>query len=173
MRNIKEFISSEFEKFFEFDAENKGMITSVSCRLFTNHVVCAVLASQAKQPESNPLQLLNDFQELNMGNYGNDDVRRLNNWAIDAYAVLQSQAQQKACPWISVDERLPALGEKVLGIYNDGICAFMRVCAGDDNWNWAIGRNNFYDDVFYDDDDDYQVTDWTPLPQNLKKGKNE
>lgn len=35
-------------------------------------------------------QLVAEFQELNMGNYTDDDVRRLNNWAIEAYAMLSA-----------------------------------------------------------------------------------
>lgn len=68
--------------------------------------------------------------------------------------------------WISVDTKLPELGEKVIGIYDGSLCAFMRVCAEDDNWCWAIGRNDLYDEFFYDADDDYQITHWMPLPLN-------
>ena len=73
-----------------------------------------------------------------------------------------SQAQQSQ--WISVEERLPEMFQKVLGIYGGSLCAFMRIGGEDDEWCWAIGRNDLYDDFFYDADDDYQVTHWMPLP---------
>ena len=68
---------------------------------YTEYAWCgyqAALASQSQQQKGESLEkLLDDFQELNMGNYDDDAVRHLNNWAIDAYAVLQSQAQQPNC----------------------------------------------------------------------------
>lgn len=72
--------------------------------------------------------------------------------------------QQTESQWISVEERLPEMAQKVFGIYDAGMCAFMRVRSEDDTWCWAIGRNDLYDDFFYDVDDDYQVTHWMPLP---------
>lgn len=72
--------------------------------------------------------------------------------------------QQTESQWISVEERLPEMAQKVFGIYDAGMCAFMRVRSEDDTWRWAIGRNDLYDDFFYDVDDDYQVTHWMPLP---------
>lgn len=74
---------------------------------------------------------------------------------------VQSQSQQES-QWISVEERLPEMAQKVFGIYDAGMCAFMRVRSEDDTWCWAIGRNDLYDDFFYDADDDYQVTHWMP-----------
>ena len=33
--------------------------------------------------------LLDDFFEINLGNYTDDDVRRMNDWAINAYTVIK------------------------------------------------------------------------------------
>lgn len=59
-------------------------------------------ASQAQQPAQEQIEpklsqrLIDTFQELNMGNYGDDDVRQLNDWAIEAYTTLADIAQQPA-----------------------------------------------------------------------------
>ena len=48
-------------------------------------------------------KLLETFQELNLSNYGPDDVDQLNAWAIDAYAELSAiKAQGAVIPdrWI-------------------------------------------------------------------------
>lgn len=45
-------------------------------------------------------KLLETFQELNLSNYGPDDVDQLNAWAIDAYAELSAiKAQEPAFMW--------------------------------------------------------------------------
>ena len=50
--------------------------------------------------------LLDDFQELNLSNYGPDDVAELNNWVIEAYGELGLLAQRV--------ERLEALLRRAL-----------------------------------------------------------
>jgi hypothetical protein len=59
----------------------------------------AALRSQAQQPAQEPKlnqRLIDTFQELNMGNYGDDDVRQLNDWAIEAYTALAAIKSQPA-----------------------------------------------------------------------------
>lgn len=52
------------------------------------------LALDLKQEYSSS-ELLDSYQELNMSNYGDDDVRNLNNWAIDSYSELKRLYQQE------------------------------------------------------------------------------
>ena len=42
--------------------------------------------NQKKSKES----LLDDFFEINFANYTDDDVRRMNDWAINAYTAMKS-----------------------------------------------------------------------------------
>lgn len=56
----------------------------------------AVPAQEPTEPKFSQV-LIDTFQELNMGNYGDDDVRHLNNWAIDAYRELQQVDKLKEC----------------------------------------------------------------------------
>ena len=36
---LRKLVEQEFEKFFEFDTENRSVVTSVSARLFAEHMV--------------------------------------------------------------------------------------------------------------------------------------
>lgn len=76
--------------------------------------------------------------------------------------LRRAQAQQSQ--WISVEERLPEMFQKVLGIYGGSLCAFMRIGGEDAEWCWAICSGDMYDECYYDADDDYHVTHWMPLP---------
>lgn len=110
-------------------------------------------------------ELLYDYWNLayKEGKTGESQGDKANEVLHKLRTALASQAQQES-QWISVEERLPEMAQKVFGIYDAGMCAFMRVRSEDDTWCWAIGRNDLYDDFFYDVDDDYQVTHWMPLP---------
>lgn len=43
MQVDRKFIESEFDKFFEFDTEDKIVVLSVSCRLFAEHIAQCVV----------------------------------------------------------------------------------------------------------------------------------
>ena len=95
----------------------------------------AGLASQEQQPPQEPTEpklsqrLIDTFQELNMGNYGDDDVSQLNNWAIEVYMALasitqqQSQAQQ---PEVSEPMKASIIFARTAGMIADNRSAELR-----------------------------------------------
>lgn len=55
--------------------------------------------------------LLSDYIELNMSNYGPDDVDKLNAWAIDAYGFISRAASPQVNSWkVAVDNELVTIG---------------------------------------------------------------
>lgn len=56
MQIDRKFIEDEFDKFFEFDTDDKSIVLSVSCRLFAEHIA---------QLAATPLQPLTDEQISN------------------------------------------------------------------------------------------------------------
>lgn len=49
--------------------------------------------AESRESRNGFANLISDFQELNLGdylaNYTDDDVRRINDWAIEAYAAMK------------------------------------------------------------------------------------
>jgi hypothetical protein len=77
----------------------------------------------------------------------------------DPLRDMQEPVRQDS--WISVEERLPAIGQPVLGLCDDVLSGFRRVDGGDGTWLWEYC--NLLDESNYEADDDYQVSSWMPL----------
>lgn len=104
-----------------------------------------------------------DFTRFNKDNYTNGYVH--NAW--EGWQARASQADGTSGGWISVDEQLPAVNEKVMFYRAEGWC-----------FGWRIGETEWADDSFQDRDgypsSCYGVTHWMPLPSapNQSQGEN-
>jgi hypothetical protein len=54
----------------------------------------ALEASKSPATDTSREALIGEYQELNMSNYGHDDVNRLNNWAIRAFDMLEADKRE-------------------------------------------------------------------------------
>lgn len=80
----------------------------------------------------------------------------LNNWDLGFQAAIDVVKQHS--DWISVDERLPELGERVLTFTASGIETLYRSQYDSDLFIWER-------DCCQDYWTDEEVTHWQPLPQ--------
>jgi septal ring factor EnvC (AmiA/AmiB activator) len=107
----------------------------------------------------NRLALLND--DLDKALYRKEKFRQKNQRAQQHIKYLQAELKQLRNPWISVEERLPDIGQKVITITNKGKMLLVARTTQpphkeEGGWRWEhyIGK----------------VTHWMPIPK-LEKGE--
>lgn len=84
-------------------------------------------------------------------------------------ARLYTAAPEPVNAWIAVGDGLPDIGTPVMamcGLTTPEMYPMMRGDAGGDEWLWEAYRSGPIDDSrSYEDDDDYEVVAWMPLPK--------
>lgn len=83
--------------------------------------------------------------------------------ALDAAEAIQQLKAQQPC-WISVKERLPKDGQKVIAAFRDGGGVIV------DQARYSNGEFDFADWAYVWDEN---ITHWTPLPEPPKEEQHD
>jgi hypothetical protein len=151
MNKNRNIVNSEFDNFFEFDSNKKTHVTSVSCKLFAEHMMESQQAEITRlnkhvEQVNNDINVLHDsnleLYELNVKQQA--EITRLN-------AII---AENEAGKWISVNDRLPDEKRKVI-VYVDRLNYYPNYISTSfrQDGTWREESGNYHN-----------ITHWQPLP---------